>query len=124
MIKFFDGNGRQTTSEAVMNYINLYLNGRQGAGTEENRTVLLSHLEEFSDCIEQMEEEFDLLRGIPVCGSGLKGKIQSVVAKCTGWYMKDILRKQTAFNLHLLTAMQREKMILEKLLSVPEEEER
>ena len=115
MIRFFNGEGRQTTAEEIMNHINLHLKGRSGGSGEPDRMALQKHLEEIRECIGQMEEEFDLLRAVPDPGSGIKGRVKAVVAKCVGWYMKDIHRQQTSFNLHMLSALQSEAAILEVL---------
>lgn len=117
MIRFLNGEGRQTTAEEIMNHINLHLKGRSGGTGEPDRMALQKHLEEIRECIGSMEEEFDLIRAVPDPGSGIKGKVKTVVAKCVGWYMKDINRQQTSFNLHMLSALQSEAAILEILVA-------
>ena len=117
MIKYFDGEGRKTSVEAAMNHVNLYLNGRQPAGDGLQPDMLLRYYEEFAAYTERMNEEFDLT-GIqpPAGGRGLKGAVKRAAAKCVGWYMKDINKRQTDFNMHLLCALNSEKAILEELV--------
>ena len=117
MIKYLDGEGRKTTVEATMNHINVYLNGRQSIGEGLDGDRLLRYYEEFVSYTERMKEEFDLTEIQPaVEGRGLKGLVKKVIAKCVGWYSKDIDKRQTDFNLHLLCAVNSEKMILEQLI--------
>ena len=117
MIKYFDGEGRKTTVEAAMNHVNVYLNGRKPAGDGLQPDMLIRYYEEFAAYTERMNEEFDLTRIQPAAGGrGLKGVVKRAAAKCVGWYMRDINKRQTDFNMHLLWAINSEKAILGELV--------
>lgn len=117
MVKYFDGEQKESSVEAVMNHVNLYLNGKQtgqGAATEE---VLQMHYEQLTAYIEQLNEEFDMMQVRPVVTQrGIKGMVKKIIAKCVGWYMKDINKRQTDFNMHLICALNSEKAIIEELM--------
>lgn len=117
MIKYFNGNHQNTSVEAAMNHVNLYLNGRQKTDGAQEADMLMRRYEELTAYIEQMNEEFDLTQIHPAAtGSGIKGLVKKLVGKCVGWYVKDINKRQTDFNMHLICALNSERAILEELI--------
>ena len=117
MVKFFDGANQKASVEAVMNHVNLYLNSGQSEGGETLPDVLMRRYEELTEYIEWLNGEFDIMQAAPiVTDQGIKGLVKKVVAKCVGWYMKDMNKRQTDFNMHLICALNSERAILEELI--------
>lgn len=117
MVKYFDGEQKEASVEAVMNHVNLYLSAKQtGTGTATKESLQM-HYAQLNEYIERLNEEFDITQVRPVVTQGgIRGMVKKVIAKCVGWYMKDINKRQTDFNMHLIGALNSEKAIIEELM--------
>lgn len=127
MVKYFDGEQKESSVEAVMNHVNLYLNGKQTGRQNESgvqtEDVLQMHYEQLTEYLAQLNEEFDMMQVRPVVAQrGIKGMVKKVIAKCVGWYMKNINKRQTDFNMHVICALNSERAILEELMKQDRDE--
>lgn len=125
MVKYFDGEQKESSVEAVMNHVNLYLNGKQSGQSGNAQEVLARHYAQLTEYMEQLNEEFDMMQVRPaVAQRGIKGMVKKVIAKCVGWYMKDINKRQTDFNMHLICALNSERAMIEELMKQHGDKER